>query len=651
MAKTTYNSDWSYTITYADWSSKTMDSYGNVIPDNSWTSTPTTDTVTTPTPTPTQDNGTTYTPTTQTNQNQWTNLWDWNYWEDTDRRQQEIVNNLNEAYTTNPNQFSDWWTFAQNFNYDYSWRSDKERETMRNWYQQNMGNQMDYNNVNNTDYFLAQLMSWQTLWWAWAAATAAQNRYKNLQALSAMTPDQIVSAVQSGAINWVWQEMQDLKNYSPALYAQVQTAIQNQTTVWDINSMWMWIYDWLTKTSTNSNYTKYNFTDEYKKNASVIKQYNESLYKKIEWLGWDTAAYVAIVASMLQNPLIQANKDEIENIEWEINKIQENIWTIWDTVREKLWSEAPEDLVSAYISNQTKQLQNQLRTAQNSLLVAQWKLNNQLSEVETMIDAINNWVDIQQYNDKMAWTWTTTTTTPSWWTWTSTYTPTSKPTDTYNYQDDSTARLQEIQKNLENFYKTNPELFKDRDTFNNYFKYNQRSAKQKALLDNFWMKKKWMIGWFWTWSKLSGSWATQEQEDNLISALKRDLMAWIVNFSSTSMKKKYGNYWVVSRAEKTTDDALQEIWKISTWDELQSIKSHLSNQNDIDKLTQWFWSVSSHKQALVNNVKKIWNWDTKAERQQISDYLTQFWLDESAWRTTLTNAWIKEKYINQIIAL
>jgi hypothetical protein len=47
-------------------------------------------------------------------------------------------------------------------------------------------------------------------------------------------------------------------------------------------------------------------------------------------------------------------------------------------------------LVSAYISQQTKQLQNQLRTAQNSLLVAQGKLNNQLTEVETMVDAINN---------------------------------------------------------------------------------------------------------------------------------------------------------------------------------------------------------------------------------------------------------------------
>ena len=33
-------------------------------------------------------------------------------------------------------------------------------------------------------------------------------------------------------------------------------------------------------------------------------------------------------------------------------------------------------------------------------------------------------------------------------------------------------------------------LFKDRATFDNYFKYNQRSPKQKALLDTFFTQKK-----------------------------------------------------------------------------------------------------------------------------------------------------------------
>ena len=328
------------------------------------------------TQTPTQ----TYTPTQTipTNQyNQWNgNLGNWNYQDDSNDRQEQIVSNLNEAYQQNPDQFKDWAIFSQNFNYDTAWRSDKQKETMRNWYSQMQQNNIDYNDANNTDYFFNQLMWWWQISWEWAALDTARNRYKNYQYLSWMTPDQIASAIASNSINPVWQEMQDLKNYSPALYAQVQAAMQWQTQVNDINALWEWIYNWLTKTETNKNYTNYNFTTEYANNASIIKQYNESLYKKIEWLWWDTAAYVAIVASMLQNPLIQANKNEVENLEWEIRKIQENIYTVWDTARSRLWSEAPEDLVSAYISQQTKELQNQLRTTQNSLLVAQGKLNN-----------------------------------------------------------------------------------------------------------------------------------------------------------------------------------------------------------------------------------------------------------------------------------
>lgn len=613
---------------------------------------PTTATQTTQT-TPT----TTTTPTTWTTYNQGNNLGNRNYWDTSADRQDEIVSNLNQAYAQNPNQFSDWATFAQNFNYDYSWRSDKERETMRNWYQQNVWNQMDYNNANNTDYFLWQLMSWQALQGTWAAATAAMNRYRNLQSLSAMTPDQIVSAIQSWALNWVWQEMQDLKNYSPALYAQVQTAMQNQTAVGDINSMWMWIYDWLTKTTSNSNYTKYNFTDEYKKNASVIKQYNESLYKKIEWLGWDTAAYVAIVASMLQNPLIQANKDEIENIEWEIRKIQENIYTVWDTARERLWSEAPEDLVSAYISQQTKNLQNQLRTAQNSLLVAQWKLDNQLSDVETLIDAINNWIELQQYNDKMAGVWTptsttTTTTSYSWWRWDAWwwYTQPTQAQDNYNYQDDSDTRLREIANNLNNLYNSNPELFKDRATFDNYFKYNQRSPKQKALLDTFFIQKKWLAantiwkGRVW-WVQ------TQQEEDNLINAIKKDLLAGkVVSFSDSAMKKSYWKYWVIWRWQDASHNAVQQIWWVSTWNEVKTMMNHLDDALD-KALLDWFWWNETHKTQLVNNIKKIWNWSTKAQRQQMSDYLSQFWLDEASWRKFLSDAWVKESDINKIINL
>lgn len=592
------------------------------------------------------------------NQTSW-NMWSWKYWDESPERQAQIVSNLNEAYQQDPSKFSDWNTFSQNFNYDYSWRSDKERETMKNWYDYTMSQQQgkDYNDVNNTDYFLSQLINGQTLGWTWAATTAAYNRYKDYQSLSGMTPEQIASAISNNSINPVWQSMIDLKNYSPALYAQVQGILNNKTAVDDINSVGTGIYDWLTKSETNSNYTKYNFTDEYAKNASVIKQYNESLYKKIEWLWWDTAAYVSIVASMLQNPLIQANKDEIENIEGEINKIKENIWTISDTARAKLWSEAPEDLVSAYISQQTKELQNQLRTAQNSLLVAQGKLDNQLADVDVLIDAINNglkmygedgtWSDKNNYQyvsaskyqdagyfDKSTWQF---------------YKLGEMP-DTHDYQSSDPTRLQEIADNLEDIANSDDVyVFRDRNAFNNYFKYSQRSAAQKAVLDEFWNNnaanlkpaadaayKKYQERqaaankWAWWWGGWWGWGGWDWDKDSLVKAIKWNLINWPVNFSSTDMKNVYKKYWVKSWDEDTTNDYLQEIWKISSVEEIGSMLTHLTK--DANKIAL-LWPLKS---KVVQEMQWVtWLSKSKKQKEILQWYADRLWVNA----VTLANWW------------
>lgn len=584
------------------------------------------------------------------NQGNW-NLGNWEYWDTSIDRQIQILNNLDEAYKQDPSKFSDWNTFTENFNYNYEWRSDRERNTMRSWYENNIWWTwwIDYNNINNTDYFFNQLLQGTPITWTWAAVTSAQTRYKNYQSLSSMTPDQIASAVSSGAINWVWQDMIDLKNYSPALYAQVQAQLQWKTQVDDINKVWEWIYNWLTKTETNNNYTKYDMTTDYAKNASLIKQYNESLYKQISNLWWDTAAYVAIVASMLQNPVIQSNKDEIENLEWEINKINEQMYTIWDTARSVLWSEAPEDLVSAYISHQTKQLQNQLRTTQNSLLVAQWKLDNQLSEVETMIDAINNWIKLQE-------SWAIV-----WADWI---------IDWYDYQTADPERLQQIQDNLDSIANSwDVYVFRDRNAFNDYFKYNQRWAAQRKVLDDYWnanaawlkdkAQKAWndyqaslqksskKSSWGWWW----GGWNDWDWEitDDLVSAIKRDLSSWVVSFDATSMKKNYSKYWVKWWKDSTTDVVLNKIWKSSTFKEIQAMKDNLT-ASDFDKvMNAW---ADTNETAISDWLKNIWNWNTKKERESLANYLKTKWITDNEWKKYLLwLAWVSDRNINKIINL
>jgi hypothetical protein len=59
--------------------------------------------------------------------------------------------------------------------------------------------------------------------------------------------------------------------------------------------------------------------------------------------------------------------------------------------------------------------------------------------------------------------------------------------DNYDYQSSDPTRLQEIADNLVDIANSDDVyVFRDRSAFNNYFKYSQRSAAQKAVLDEFW---------------------------------------------------------------------------------------------------------------------------------------------------------------------
>lgn len=58
-----------------------------------------------------------------------------------------------------------------------------------------------------------------------------------------------------------------------------------------------------------------------------------------------------------------------------------------------------------------------------------------------------------------------------------------------DYQDESVERLTEIQWNLEQYAKLAPQNFSDYETFKKSFDYNNRSQKQKDVLDSFWENK------------------------------------------------------------------------------------------------------------------------------------------------------------------
>lgn len=58
-----------------------------------------------------------------------------------------------------------------------------------------------------------------------------------------------------------------------------------------------------------------------------------------------------------------------------------------------------------------------------------------------------------------------------------------------DYEDDRIERLLEITNNLEEFYKENPDLFKNEEEFKKNFHFDERSWLQQALLSGFWKNK------------------------------------------------------------------------------------------------------------------------------------------------------------------
>lgn len=59
--------------------------------------------------------------------------------------------------------------------------------------------------------------------------------------------------------------------------------------------------------------------------------------------------------------------------------------------------------------------------------------------------------------------------------------------DAHDYTSSDPTRLQEIADNLEDIANSDDVyVFRDRSAFNDYFKYSQRSAAQKKVLDDFW---------------------------------------------------------------------------------------------------------------------------------------------------------------------
>lgn len=494
---------------------------------------------------------------------------------------------------------------------------------------------MDLNDLKNTDTLLNELMQWYPIYGNWMAVDSARERYNNYKALSGMSYREIWDTILSGEMAKNWTAMSDLYKYNPQLFQQVRMYVNIQEDVNNLNKLWENLYNNYNNVETNSNYLKQTIQQEDENTKSIITTYSDDIIDFIKSYSTNATELMSLASSMLNNPTIQQYKNNILELEGQIANINTDIAYVWDEARNMLGSSAPESLVSAYISQQTKHLQRQLMTYQNSLLVEQGKLDNAVDDVKTQLDyyakGMDMWIDALKALM-----------------WGSTWSSSSKKSST---ADTTTEELvwwlsQEAVKSL-------------RDALVNWeladFELSATTLK-KYWLDktSAWTLWKYLAQWLWTddllaikkaygtaeYQKVLWYWI-EEREADLVNLLKwiedlEDMATWLNKFGISEKQGK-------SLMEKAWFgvDAINEVWAYLWWWDITSKVSGMEQPEVKSQAVQ---------DAITNLTKKTSTNKLTWEKETIS-WVVPYTYAEQINKSTWMKRKVSEKWKNAYTAI
>ena len=170
---------------------------------------------------------------------------------------------------------------------------------------------------------------------------------------------------------------------------------------------------------------------------------------------------------------------------------------------------------------------------------------------------------------------------------------TAQQTGKPDYQLDSEARMQEITKNLNAYRQNNPEFFKDRNTFNTMFHYNDRDESQKALLDTYWKKKEDInkVSTYTSWESVNNSmknWEITTDQLNLLKEYNPEAYQKWQQLQEDEVMKRIVNDIVPKTVEEIS-------WKINSMIEALGIQA----QDALD--IEWIYN---------DTMAKVWAYQT-----------------------------------------
>lgn len=157
---------------------------------------------------------------------------------------------------------------------------------------------------------------------------------------------------------------------------------------------------------------------------------------------------------------------------------------------------------------------------------------------------------------------------------------------TPDYEEDSEARMNEITNNLNAYWNNNKSYFSDRATFNSTFHYNDRSDKQKALLDSFWK---------WTQDQIKAN--SYHNWDEIMSGFDN----WEITPDIMSYLRTY-------------NEAAYDEWQKKMEDKVNTLIANMAAPRDVwDTAELWQNLVKKFWLEAWDPYDIYWEWSRRAE--------------------------------------
>ena len=157
---------------------------------------------------------------------------------------------------------------------------------------------------------------------------------------------------------------------------------------------------------------------------------------------------------------------------------------------------------------------------------------------------------------------------------------------TPDYEEDSEARMNEITNNLNAYWNSNKSYFSDRATFNSTFHYNDRSDKQKALLDSFWK---------WTQDQIKAN--SYHNWDEIMSGFEN----WEITPDIMSYLRTY-------------NEAAYDEWQKKMEDKVNTLIANMAAPRDVwDTAELWQNLVKKFWLEAWDPYDIYWEWSRRAE--------------------------------------